>query len=63
MIKMLKICFISGDSDGFNTHHLFQEAGPEGGKIQLHFEELLKNNTAIFVVSKTPTDIQKENTS
>lgn len=27
-----------------------QEAGPEGGKIQLHFEELLKSNTAIFVV-------------
>lgn len=29
----------------------FQEAGPEGGKIQLHFEELLKNNTAVYVVS------------
>ncbi|GFY96785.1 Vps52 / Sac2 family [Actinidia rufa] len=26
-----------------------QEAGPEGGKIQMHFEELLKNNTTIFV--------------
>ncbi|KAK3013965.1 hypothetical protein RJ639_008511 [Escallonia herrerae] len=25
------------------------EAGPEGSKIQLHFEELLKNNTSIFV--------------
>lgn len=29
----------------------FQEAGPEGGKIQMHFEELLKSNTAIFVVT------------
>ncbi|PSS17563.1 Vacuolar protein sorting-associated protein 52 A like [Actinidia chinensis var. chinensis] len=26
-----------------------KEAGPEGGKIQMHFEELLKNNTTIFV--------------
>ncbi|OMP14030.1 Vps52/Sac2 [Corchorus olitorius] len=25
------------------------EAGPEGGKIQLHFEELLKSNTGLFV--------------
>lgn len=29
----------------------FQEAGPEGGKIQVHFEELLRNNTAVYVVS------------
>lgn len=29
-----------------------QEAGPEGGKIQLHFEELLKSNTTLFVVNK-----------
>ncbi|GJR60707.1 vacuolar protein sorting-associated protein 52 A [Tanacetum coccineum] len=28
-----------------------QEAGPEGGKIQVHFEELLKNNTAIYVLA------------
>ena len=28
-----------------------QEAGPEGGKIQLHFEDLLKSNTGAFVVS------------
>ncbi|KAG5562482.1 hypothetical protein RHGRI_005268 [Rhododendron griersonianum] len=32
------------------TIAVLKEAGPEGGKIQLHFEELLKNNTAIFVV-------------
>ncbi|XP_052200903.1 vacuolar protein sorting-associated protein 52 A isoform X2 [Diospyros lotus] len=31
------------------TIAVLKEAGPEGGKIQLHFEELLKNNTAIFV--------------
>ncbi|KAA8544546.1 hypothetical protein F0562_022595 [Nyssa sinensis] len=31
------------------TISVLKEAGPEGGKIQLHFEELLKNNTAIFV--------------
>ncbi|KAE9452330.1 hypothetical protein C3L33_15767, partial [Rhododendron williamsianum] len=34
------------------TIAVLKEAGPEGGKIQLHFEELLKNNTAIFVVCK-----------
>ncbi|CAL5340732.1 unnamed protein product [Camellia sinensis] len=33
------------------TIAILKEAGAEGGKIQLHFEELLKNNTAIFVVS------------
>ncbi|XP_058201456.1 vacuolar protein sorting-associated protein 52 A isoform X3 [Rhododendron vialii] len=31
------------------TIAVLKEAGPEGGKIQLHFEELLKNYTAIFV--------------
>ncbi|KAL6351254.1 hypothetical protein AAG906_031840 [Vitis piasezkii] len=31
------------------TIAILKEAGPEGGKIQLHFEELLKSNTAIFV--------------
>lgn len=31
------------------TIAVLKEAGPEGGKIQMHFEELLKNNTAIFV--------------
>ncbi|GMP63026.1 hypothetical protein CsSME_00024880 [Camellia sinensis var. sinensis] len=31
------------------TIAILKEAGAEGGKIQLHFEELLKNNTAIFV--------------
>ncbi|XAR55594.1 hypothetical protein NMG60_11035706 [Bertholletia excelsa] len=31
------------------TIAVLKEAGPEGGRIQLHFEELLKNNTAVFV--------------
>ncbi|XP_016504959.1 vacuolar protein sorting-associated protein 52 A [Nicotiana tabacum] len=31
------------------TISVLKEAGPDGGKIQQHFEELLKNNTAIFV--------------
>ncbi|GFY89097.1 Vps52 / Sac2 family [Actinidia rufa] len=31
------------------TIAVLKEAGPEGGKIQMHFEELLKNNTTIFV--------------
>ncbi|CAI0402966.1 unnamed protein product [Linum tenue] len=31
------------------TIAVVKEAGPEGGKIQMHFEELLKSNTALFV--------------
>ncbi|XP_019160279.1 PREDICTED: vacuolar protein sorting-associated protein 52 A isoform X1 [Ipomoea nil] len=31
------------------TISVLKEAGPEGSKIQHHFEDLLKNNTAIFV--------------
>ncbi|XP_009779058.1 vacuolar protein sorting-associated protein 52 A-like isoform X1 [Nicotiana sylvestris] len=31
------------------TISVLKEAGPDGGKIQQHFEELLKNNTSIFV--------------
>lgn len=31
------------------TISVLKEAGPEGGKIQSYFEDLLKNNTAIFV--------------
>lgn len=31
------------------TIAVLKEAGTEGGKTQLHFEELLKSNTAIFV--------------
>ncbi|XP_043719958.1 vacuolar protein sorting-associated protein 52 A-like isoform X2 [Telopea speciosissima] len=31
------------------TIAVLKEAGPEGGKTQLHFEELLKSNTTIFV--------------
>ncbi|XP_057769636.1 LOW QUALITY PROTEIN: vacuolar protein sorting-associated protein 52 B-like [Salvia miltiorrhiza] len=29
--------------------YLDKEAGPDGGKIQMHFEEFLKSNTAIYV--------------
>lgn len=29
---------------------LLQEAGAEGGKMQMHFEDLLKSNISIFVV-------------
>jgi hypothetical protein len=29
---------------------LVQEAGTDGGKAQLHFEEVLKSNIAIYVV-------------
>ncbi|KAH9781919.1 vacuolar protein sorting-associated protein 52 A [Citrus sinensis] len=31
------------------TIAVLKEASPEGGKIQLHYEELLKSNTALFV--------------
>lgn len=31
------------------TIAVLKEASPEGGKIQLHFEELLKSNTSLFV--------------
>ncbi|XP_047950419.1 vacuolar protein sorting-associated protein 52 A-like [Salvia hispanica] len=31
------------------TIAVLKEAGPDGGKIQMHFEELLKSNTAIYV--------------
>ncbi|CAJ2628446.1 vacuolar protein sorting-associated protein 52 A [Trifolium pratense] len=31
------------------TIAVLKEAGPEAGKIQMHFEELLKSNTALFV--------------
>ncbi|KAI9072179.1 hypothetical protein K1719_045846 [Acacia pycnantha] len=31
------------------TIAVLKEAGPEGGKIQMNFEELLKSNTALFV--------------
>lgn len=34
------------------TLMFIQQAGPEGGKIQLHFEEMLKSNTSLFVVSE-----------
>ncbi|CAL1358514.1 unnamed protein product [Linum trigynum] len=31
------------------TIAVVKEAGPEGGKIQMHFEDLLKSNTTLFV--------------
>ncbi|XP_002519583.3 vacuolar protein sorting-associated protein 52 A isoform X1 [Ricinus communis] len=43
----LQIVFLINNYD--MTISVLKEAGPEGGKIQLHFEELLKSNTALFV--------------
>ncbi|EPS67411.1 hypothetical protein M569_07361, partial [Genlisea aurea] len=31
------------------TISVLKEAGPEGGKIQIHFDELLKTNTSVYV--------------
>ncbi|KAJ4706600.1 Vacuolar protein sorting-associated protein 52 A [Melia azedarach] len=43
----LQIVFLINNYD--MTIAVLKEASPEGGKIQLHFEELLKSNTALFV--------------
>ncbi|XVF73980.1 hypothetical protein PTKIN_Ptkin13bG0025000 [Pterospermum kingtungense] len=43
----LKIVFLINNYD--MTIAVLKEAVPEGGKIQLHFEELLKSNTGLFV--------------
>lgn len=43
----LQIVFLINNYD--MTIAVLKEASPEGGKIQMHFEELLKSNTAIFV--------------
>ncbi|KAF2314489.1 hypothetical protein GH714_026932 [Hevea brasiliensis] len=43
----LQIVFLINNYD--MTISVLKEAGPEGGKIQMHFEELLKSNTALFV--------------
>ncbi|GLT80319.1 hypothetical protein SLA2020_517650 [Shorea laevis] len=43
----LQIVFLINNYD--MTIAVLKEAGSEGGKIQLHFEELLKSNTALFV--------------
>lgn len=43
----LQIVFLINNYD--MTISVLKEAGPEGGKIQLHFEELLKSNTSLFV--------------
>lgn len=43
----LRIVFLINNYD--MTLAVLKEAGPEGGKIQQHFEELLKSNTALFV--------------
>ncbi|OMO51838.1 Vps52/Sac2 [Corchorus olitorius] len=43
----LQIVFLINNYD--MTIAVLKEAGPEGGKIQLHFEELLKSNTGLFV--------------
>ncbi|KAJ0026370.1 hypothetical protein Pint_06972 [Pistacia integerrima] len=43
----LQIVFLINNYD--MTIAVLKEASPEGGKIQMHFEELLKSNTAILV--------------
>ncbi|XP_065881612.1 vacuolar protein sorting-associated protein 52 A-like [Euphorbia lathyris] len=43
----MQIVFLINNYD--MTISVLKEAGPEGGKIQSHFEELLKSNTALFV--------------
>ncbi|XP_022718266.1 vacuolar protein sorting-associated protein 52 A isoform X1 [Durio zibethinus] len=43
----LQIVFLINNYD--MTIAVLKEAGPEGGKIQLHFEDLLKSNTGLFV--------------
>ncbi|XP_021912590.1 vacuolar protein sorting-associated protein 52 A [Carica papaya] len=43
----LQIVFLINNYD--MTIAVLKEAGPEGGKIQLHFEDLLKSNTTLFV--------------
>ncbi|XP_031273342.1 vacuolar protein sorting-associated protein 52 A-like isoform X2 [Pistacia vera] len=43
----LQIVFLINNYD--MTIAVLKEASPEGGKIQMHFEELLKSNTALFV--------------
>ncbi|KAJ0086699.1 hypothetical protein Patl1_06812 [Pistacia atlantica] len=43
----LQIVFLINNYD--MTIAVLKEASPEGGKIQMHFEELLKSNTALLV--------------
>ncbi|XWS15385.1 hypothetical protein CRYUN_Cryun35bG0091900 [Craigia yunnanensis] len=43
----LQVVFLINNYD--MTIAVLKEAGPEGGRIQLHFEELLKSNTGVFV--------------
>nr|KJB59637.1 hypothetical protein B456_009G264800 [Gossypium raimondii] len=43
----LQIVFLINNCD--MTIAVLKEAGPEGGKIQQHFEEMLKSNTGLFV--------------
>ncbi|KAB1210996.1 Vacuolar protein sorting-associated protein 52 A [Morella rubra] len=43
----LQIVFLINNYD--MTISVLKEASSEGGKIQMHFEELLKSNTALFV--------------
>ncbi|TYG70015.1 hypothetical protein ES288_D05G278200v1 [Gossypium darwinii] len=43
----LQIVFLINNCD--MTIAVLKEAGPEGGKIQHHFEEMLKSNTGLFV--------------
>lgn len=45
--KKLQTVFLINNYD--MTIAVLKEASPDGGKIQFHFEELLKNNTAVYV--------------
>ncbi|KAJ0086255.1 hypothetical protein Patl1_06945 [Pistacia atlantica] len=47
----LQIVFLIHNYD--MTIAVLKEASPEGGKIQMHFEELLKSNTALLVPNGT----------
>ncbi|KAJ0085103.1 hypothetical protein Patl1_06829 [Pistacia atlantica] len=47
----LQIVFLINNYD--MTVAVLKEASPEGGKIQMHFEELLKSNTALLVPNGT----------
>ncbi|KAJ0025851.1 hypothetical protein Pint_06996 [Pistacia integerrima] len=57
----LQIVFLINNYD--MTIAVLKEASPEGGKIQMHFEELLKSNTALLVqpsFCKTKTQEEEE---
>lgn len=56
LVSYFCLCIIFHDLIAFLCKPYFaivlQEAGTEGDKIQMHFEELLKSCTSVFVVRK-----------